>query len=90
MLLHKNLGKGAFLKPQSLARAGSYQIAAPGAKGRRYSEALAGICAPLARGQGVSSWREGRGYPLKAKVITKVTVTPSPVTSSYSSCGGVK
>jgi hypothetical protein len=73
---------------ESLARAKSYQIAAPEAEGRRDREALAGICASLARGQGVGFWREGRGCPLKAKIITKVTVTPSPVTTSYSSCGG--
>jgi hypothetical protein len=72
----------------SLARAESYQIAAPEAEGMRYSEARAGICASLAREHGVGSWREGRGCSLKAKVITKVTVTPSPVTTSYSSCGG--
>jgi len=88
MLLHRKSGRGAFLKPQSLARAGSYQIAAPEAEGRRYSEARAGICAPLARGQGVGSWREGRGRSLETKQVTKVTVAPSPVTTFYSSCGG--
>jgi hypothetical protein len=74
---------------ESLARAKSYQIAAPDAEGGHSSEVLAGICVSLARKKGVSSWSEGRGCKVNKHQITKA-ITPSPVTTSYSSCGGAK